>query len=1170
MRLTSIKLAGFKSFVDPTTISLPGQLVGIVGPNGCGKSNVIDAVRWVLGESKASELRGESMDDVIFNGAGERKPVARASVELIFDNASGRAAGQWSQYAELSVKRVLQRDVGSSYYINNQPVRRRDILDVFLGTGLGPRAYAVIGQGMISRIIEAKPEELRVFLEEAAGVSRYKERRKETESRLADTRENLARVSDIQTELTSQVERLEVQAKVASRYRELAKEKTESQVVLYALRRDDATKQRDNSTRVLSENETEFIAKETELQRIATEIEGLRQDVFTKNEAQHKAQGAFYEINSEVSRIEQQIHYERDRAQRVAAELEAREAKRVWCDEELVRLGDAIGAAEEGSAEAAAKLEHQQELVESATASLPIAETALRTAATALADVQQAIAALDGEAQIVGLKKTAAEKAIAQLDMRVQRLQQERSSINAPGQLDFDGITEALESETAELVASEEAVAEAEAIAESSEGDRERLREAMESAARTLADVQNRQKFIAAEQAKFDHGGEGAIADWLRAKGVGDTRFWSLLKVDAGWEDALEALLRDRLNAAFTKDLQGAATWGTPPSRLTLVSAGHVEASAASATDPAALLAKVSSAESHVRAALSMWLHGVFTAESLDEALHRRSQLSAGQSIVTRQGHVVTSNSTTYFAPDEAVHGALARRRELEELSGKVSSATESHKAASQAFNDAERRYQNARIEAQQRRSAIASIQRRVQDLTIERMQLEQSRKAANARVLAIDAEVADIQVQRESDLAVVQEQIEAHALIEGKKQDAHSEREIKRGVRNEADVALVKAREALRAAEISLRDLMYAERSATEKVQSLKRQVEATRQQAADLQTEIARLREQQSSILLTPIESSLQALLNTRTEREAALKLARDEVEAANTTQREVEERRLLIERELDPIRKKIEDARVKQASAEANLQQAVEQLEALQFEPAWLEDALTRAPRVAELQRRIVQLDADITQLGAVNLAALDELSQAAERKQYLDAQAGDLNDAVNTLEDAIRKIDRETRALLQETYDKVNAQFGRLFPTLFGGGQAKLVLTGDEILDAGIQVVAQPPGKRNSSIHLLSGGEKALTATALVFALFQLNPAPFCLLDEVDAPLDDPNTERFCKLVREMSSATQFLFISHNKIAMEMAEQLIGVTMNEPGVSRIVGVDVSQALRMAEAA
>ncbi|MGL5003630.1 MAG: chromosome segregation protein SMC, partial [Casimicrobium sp.] len=337
-----------------------------------------------------------------------------------------------------------------------------------------------------------------------------------------------------------------------------------------------------------------------------------------------------------------------------------------------------------------------------------------------------------------------------------------------------------------------------------------------------------------------------------------------------------------------------------------------------------------------------------------------------------------------------------------------------------------------------------------------------------------------------------------------------------------------------------------------------------------AELQTEIARLKEQQASILLTPIEASLQGFLNTRTEREATLKLARDEVEAANAAQRELEEKRLAVERELDPIRKKIEDARVKQASAEANLQQAVEQLEALQFEAEWLEEALKRAPRANELQRRIAQLDGEIAQLGAVNLAALDELTQAAERKQYLDAQAGDLTDAVNTLEDAIRRIDRETRAQLQETYDKVNAQFGRLFPTLFGGGQAKLVLTGDEILDAGIQVVAQPPGKRNASIHLLSGGEKALTATALVFALFQLNPAPFCLLDEVDAPLDDPNTERFCRLVREMSVATQFLFISHNKIAMEMAEQLIGVTMNEPGVSRIVGVDVAAALQLAEAA
>ncbi|MGL4230585.1 MAG: chromosome segregation SMC family protein, partial [Casimicrobium sp.] len=593
MRLTSIKLAGFKSFVDPTTISLPGQLVGIVGPNGCGKSNVIDAVRWVLGESKASALRGESMEDVIFNGAGDRKPVARASVELIFDNAAGRAAGQWSQYAELSVKRVLQREVGSSYYINNQPVRRRDILDVFLGTGLGPRAYAVIEQGMISRIIEAKPEELRVFLEEAAGVSRYKERRKETESRLSDTKENLARVNDIQTELTSQVERLEGQAKVASRYRELAKEKSESQVVLYAQRREEALKQRDSSAKVLAENETAFIAKETDLQSLSTQIEGIRQDVYTKNEAQHKAQGAFYEINSEVGRIEQQLVYERDRAQRLVGELEARQAKLVWSEEETARLTEAITGAEEEAVEANAKLESQRELVDVANAALPIAETALRAAATALADIQQGIAALDGEAQIVGLKKTAAEKAIAQLDMRVQRLGQEKAAINAPGQLDFDGITEELENEQAELQASEDAATEAEAVAESTEGDRERLREAMETAARALAELQNRQRYMADEQAKFDRGGEGKLNAWLESHGVANVRFWSQLKVDAGWEDAVEAVLRERLNSAFTKDLQGAATWGVPPARLTFVHSGAVQP--AIATHANALLRKVSS-----------------------------------------------------------------------------------------------------------------------------------------------------------------------------------------------------------------------------------------------------------------------------------------------------------------------------------------------------------------------------------------------------------------------------------------------------------------------------------------------------------------------------------------------------------------------------------------------
>ena len=1167
MRLTSIKLSGFKSFVDPTTIALPGQLVGIVGPNGCGKSNVIDAVRWVLGESKASALRGESMDDVIFNGGGERKPVARASVELVFDNASGRAAGQWSQYAELSVKRVVQRDVGSSYYINNQAVRRRDILDVFLGTGLGPRAYAVIEQGMISRIIEAKPEELRVFLEEAAGVSRYKERRKETEGRLGDTRENLARVHDIQTELTSQVERLEGQAKIAARYRELEKEKLESQALLFAQRREEAVKQRESAVRVLGENETALLAKETEVQALATQLEGLRQDVFTKNDAQHTAQGAFYEINSEVTRIEQQLSFERDRAQRVAQEVAQRQARLANAQEQAGQLDEALAEANDAVAVAAAKHVEQKEFVDTAGTALPLAETALRAASTALADVQQAINAIDSEAQLSQLKKSTTEKSIAQLQARQLRLTQERERLNAPEDAELIAIDEQLEGERAELEAAEQTAQEAEAAATHADEERAHRRAELDVAQRKLGELRARENAIGSVQAKFGNRGEGQLQRWLDEHQIRGDKFWSKLKVDAGWEDAVEAVLRDRLNALPVASLEEAMRLPVPPARLT-VFAGHSAAKAYAHEH--ALASHVRADDPAIASAAAHWLHGVRVAETTADALAVRASLASGEVIVTREGHLVGANSITWFAPDEAVHGAMARQRELTEIAAHLSDAQAAASKAETAFAHADKRYQDLRVQATQQRGAIVSVQRRVHNLEVERLQIEQARAQATERTKQISDELAEIGESIAAEQEHVQSHVEALAIADEKRGAAHADREIKRGVRNEADVALVKAREALRGAEIALRDAMYGERAAQERVQDLSRRIAANQQQIKELDADVARLLTEQSSILLTPLEEGLQSQLNVRVEREATLKAAREAVDAANAALREADEQRLKLEQELEPIRKKIEDARLRQNSAEVNLAQFEEQLATLKVDAEWLTQALEKAPRAAELQRTVARVDGEIAQLGAVNLAALEELQQASERKLYLDAQAGDLAEAVQTLEDAIRRIDRETRAQLQDTYNKVNEQFGRLFPTLFGGGHAKLVLTGEEILDAGIQVVAQPPGKRNASIHLLSGGEKALTATALVFALFQLNPAPFCLLDEVDAPLDDPNTERFCRLVREMSAATQFLFISHNRIAMEMAEQLIGVTMNEPGVSRIVGVDVSQAMRMAEAA
>lgn len=1167
MRLTSIKLAGFKSFVDPTTIPLPGQLIGIVGPNGCGKSNVIDAVRWVLGESKASALRGESMEDVIFNGAGERKPVSRTSVELVFDNSAGRPIGQWSHYAELSIKRVLQRDVGSSYYINNQPVRRRDILDVFLGTGLGPRAYAVIEQGMISRIIEAKPEELRVFLEEAAGVSRYKERRRETESRLIDTRENLARVQDIQNELASQLERLEGQAKVAARWRELDRMRADAQALLYAQRREEAVRSRESALRVLAEAETALLAKEAEFAALMSEIEALRQAVFAANEQQHRAQGAFYEITAEVTRVEQQLAFERERASRVTDQLsQCAERIRTLADE-AEQIDQALLEANDAVAVARAKHVDQQSAVESAQVALPAAERALREAATALSGLQQRLSETDGAIQVAQVKRGNAERLVAQLDQRSRRLEEERSRLSAPADEELTALIEQLESEQAELAAAEATAQASEEAATEADQARATRRREHEQAAERLSAVKARYDALTRLQQSLERQNDAELSGWVAEQGLRGTPLWKSLRVEAGWDDAIEAVLRERLNALPVDDAERLLRIPVPPVRLTIVAPAAGESPRMPAD---ALISKVSSEDRRLGRLLAEWLHGYRVSPDRATAHAQLHTLAAGERFVLPEGHIVDASSITFFAPEAAIHGATTRQREIAALAQELTAAERDAQAAAQALAAAERRYQEVRVQATQQRGTIVSIQRRVHALDVERMQIEQARMQASERMRRIDAEQAEIAQARRTEVEAVDAQTAVLARLEGERGGVLSERDAARLRRNEADVLLIKARESLRAAENALRDAMYAERVAQDRVAELRRRQTHNERERNVAASEQERLAQESASILLAPIEASLQQLLAARTERETTLRCAREAVESANQQLIASEEQRLVREREFEPIRKRIEDARVRQSAAESSIVQFDEQLAHLKVAPEALAERLADAPRGSALQATVTRLENDIAALGAVNLAALDELEQARERKLYLDAQATDLAEAIATLEDAIRRIDRETRAQLSETYAKVNEHFGRLFPTLFGGGQARLTLTGDEILDAGIQVIAQPPGKRNSSIHLLSGGEKALTATALVFALFHLNPAPFCLLDEVDAPLDDPNTERFCRLVRQMATQTQFLFISHNKITMEMAEQLIGVTMNEPGVSRIVGVDVAQAIRMAEAA
>ncbi|MEO8133352.1 MAG: chromosome segregation protein SMC [Betaproteobacteria bacterium] len=1163
MRLTQIKLSGFKSFVDPTLIPTPGQLVAIVGPNGCGKSNVIDAVRWVLGESKASALRGESMQDVIFNGAGERKPVGRASVELIFDNSLGRVGGQWGQFAELSIKRVLTREGDSTYHINNQVVRRRDITELFMGTGLGPRAYAIIEQGMISRIIEARPEDLRIFLEEAAGVSKYRERRRETESRLSDARDNLARIDDIRRELGSQLEKLESQAKVATEYRDLESRLQIAQQIVWSTRMQDAARAREKLTAEIAQLTADLEGLQAQMREKDTQIEAQRSAHYQAGDALHAAQGEFYAANAEVSRFEQQLQYARDSQQRLAdqtAEVRSQSAG--------VETQQQLAANELRTAELALEtaLGHREQtaLAElAATQALPALEQTVRTAAASQSEVERALAETDQALRVNEANHAGAGKSLAQWVARRERLEQEQRQIAAPVTSQIAAVQEQMEQEQATLAEQEQEI-----TAQNEKVERTRLHRAAsaqqaQTSRAALTDLEARLGALSGLQAKLERSPERE--SWLTGRGLSGARhLWQAIQIAAGWENALEAVLRERLNAIGVDALDITRDWAETPKQLSVYA--HAAPVAAATVPDDLLAAKVELRDPRAGSLVRHWLHGVRCADALEAALEARGSLAPGQMLVTPQGHLVTPHSVTWFTPDSELHGVLARQREIDELSAgqaRQRNATTRHEATAA---EAEISLKRAQDEYHLLTAAVGSQQRRAHDLELELMQLRAAAETAQKRLQAIEheqAEIAHSHAQEEANRAALEA---AAVTLQERRRGLLSDREARRGERNDADAAMARGREALRAAERAAQEARFAERAARDRLAELNRRIEALAAQHGKLAAQASRLQSDAGIVDVAPMDAALQAQLQVRQAKEQALATARDHLEGLATSLRALEEDKMRVEQQMQPARARIEDVRLKEQAALLQEQQYAEQLQAVGADLGKIAGLILGGARssLAEIDR----LQKGIAALGAVNLAALEELNACRERKDYLDSQAADLTEAAGTLENAIRRIDRETRVLLQDTFDQVNVHFGRLFPTLFGGGQARLLMTGDEILDAGVQVLAQPPGKRNASIHLLSGGEKALTALSLVFAIFQLNPAPFCLLDEVDAPLDDANTERFSRMVQAMAVSTQFLFISHNKISMEMASQLVGITMPEPGVSRVVAVDIAEAVRLAE--
>jgi len=1168
MRLTRLKLSGFKSFVEPTTVVLPGQLVGVVGPNGCGKSNIMDAVRWVLGESKASELRGESMQDVIFNGSTNRKPAARSSVEMVFDNSLGRAQGQWSQYAELAVKRVLTRNGQSDYFINNLKVRRKDITDLFMGTGLGPRAYAIIGQGMISRIIEARPDDLRVFLEEAAGVTRYKERRKETEGRLEDTRENLSRVEDIRLELASRMQTLEAQAEVTRRYHECNNALSLKQRLLWLKRRSDALLEQENLRLEISRMETEHDGMVAAIRETETHLEAARESHFSAGDAVHRAQGDLYAANAEVARLEAEIRHRKEKRQQTESRLSDLEQEEQHWLAQTEKLASDKKRWQELQETATARLEQAETKHKTAADRLPYAEAEESAGRKGVETLQRNVVELEQGLQVEFAHRANASRALQNLAQRRERLRQE-------------GATEVIEQSARED--KEEERSRVAARMPELEMSLQNLRNARSELETQRADAVSEMAWFVSEMAALEArhealtqmqekqgGGEDRKA-WLDRRGLADALpLWRVLKVDAGWETAVAAILRERLETLPTPELlpEFIANADRPGGRVwvrlgVLAHEGQIA--------PDSLRAKVTTEDESWHGLLNFWLAGARTADSLEAALQARSNLLLGECLVTREGDIVEGHTLSIFAPDAVdTAGFLERRREIEALTAKLEHMRVESQSNQTRVDSLARESRELEEQDRQLRLEHGEVTAKAHTLQMEILKLDEAMTRQRERIERIKSAEHDLEVEIEAERGRESATEDLIRELRERLDRLHGEASEARLRLEEATNALFEARELFALAERERHEAGFSRRECVGKLEENSAHQATAMRELERIQAGLIECRAIKQDTPLEVFEESLRGALEKYSLEEKAMASCRVALEAATSGLRDLEEKRMRLEQALNPLREQIGELKLKENTAGINANQFADQL----FESGYGETEMAALSEEAKrvkpyaLTQEIGRLQKTIADLGLVNLAALEELETARERREFLDKQAADLTEAMEILEAAIRRIDRETRDLLQNTFDTVNGHFGRLFPELFGGGKAALVMTGEEILDTGVQVFAQPPGKKNSTIHLLSGGEKALTAIALVFSIFLLNPAPFCLLDEVDASLDDSNTERFCQMVKKMSAQTQFLFVSHNKISMEMAEQLVGVTMQESGVSRVVEVDREEALKMAE--
>jgi chromosome segregation protein len=1165
MRLTKLKIAGFKSFVDPTTVTFPSSLTGVVGPNGCGKSNIIDAVRWVMGEISAKHLRGDSMADVIFNGSSSRKPLGNASVELVFDNSDGKIGGAYANYNEVALRRAVSRDGTSDYFINGLKVRRKDITQLFLGTGLGTRSYAIIEQGMISRVIEARPDDLRAFLEEAAGISRYKERRRETENRIGHTRENLDRLNDLREEVDKQIRHLQRQAATARRYQSLKEEERKLSAELLALRLQSLDLEAASRDAAASGCETSMQSVLADLREAEAQMERIRADQTAKADALNAIQGRYYEAGAEVTRIEQSIEYTRELRQRQRSDLEqvdAQAAELVGVVElDRVRLGSL--STELSTMVPGLDAAHDRERI--ASQALDRCEQALSSWQFSWDNHAQAVALGQRETQVERARIEQLESQLRRLLQQQERLENERAAF---AQLQPPAALGAL-SERAESarVAGESAAAELQALLAEISVTREREREqsqALNSLRARLQQAQGEQVSTEALQQAALGKASGKVAQWLKSQSLDRRpRVAQQLRVDKGWERAVETVLGSYLEAVCVDGLDSVTDL------LASFDGGNLAVVSTTEGDAGPRVAASLQAKVQGTAALGALLASVYPADSLAEALKLRRQLKVGESVVTRDG-IWLGADWLRVSRDADPHAGVIEREEtlrsihvqVESLENEVRGLESRLEATREQVRDHEDRRERFQTEVNRlhrdhvdRRAELNSAQARTDDATRRLEQLE-------SELAEVRNELARSEAELRASRGRMETAIDALAALEPQRMDLEQDRERMRADLGEARSAAAAAQQHARELAVQVEARRSSHTALVTTVSRLEKQLQDLESRRLELVAQIA-----EGETPLAEAQRQLERELGRRAEVEAELRAARIASDELDAMLRDHDAARHAVEQRLEAARAALDEARLAAQQVRVRREGVAEQLAATQYEFEALAAQIAADATVASWESQLEEARGKIERLGQVNLAAIGEFKEQSERKEYLDRQCKDLTDALETLESAMRKIDRETRTRFQDTFDRVNAGLKEKFPRLFGGGHAYLELTGEEGNAAGVSVMARPPGKRNSTISQLSGGEKALTAVALVFAIFDLNPAPFCLLDEVDAPLDENNVGRFCDIVREMSRSVQFIFITHNKSTMELASQLVGVTMNEPGVSRLVSVDVDEAVRMA---